>query len=55
MQFDLADQLQDLHATVLEKMDKLEEMRRDLRNDYVPSSVCNNLEQCLKDSEVREE
>ncbi|XP_067946387.1 uncharacterized protein C6orf118-like isoform X2 [Watersipora subatra] len=50
--FDLADQLQDLHATILEKMDKLEEMRDKIREDHVPSSVCQNLEQCLKDTEV---
>ena len=50
--FDLADQLQDLHATILEKLDNLEVMRGHLREEYVPSNVCQNLEQCLKDSEV---
>ncbi|KAF6017801.1 C6orf118 [Bugula neritina] len=51
-QFDLADQLQDLHATILARLDELDEMRSNLREDYVPSSVCQNLEQCLKDTEV---
>lgn len=51
--FDLADQLQDLHATILEKLENLDEMRARLREEFVPSSVCQNLEQCLKDSEVR--
>jgi len=53
-QFDLADQLQDLHATILARLDELDEMRSNLREDYVPSSVCQNLEQCLKDTEVRQ-
>lgn len=50
--FDLADQLQDLHATILGKMDQLDEMRERIREEYVPSAVCQNLEQCLKDTEV---
>lgn len=51
--FDLADQLQDLHATIMEKLDSLDEMRAKLREEYVPTTVCQNLEQCLKDTEVR--
>lgn len=50
--FDLADQLEDLHATIMERLDKLDEMRAQLRNEYVPNNVCQNLEQCLKDTEV---
>ena len=50
--FDLADQLEDLHATIMERLDKLDDMRAQLRNEYVPSNVCQNLEQCLKDTEV---
>lgn len=50
--FDLADQLQDLHATILERLDHLEQMRKKMRQEFVPTNVCQNLEQCLKDSEV---
>lgn len=50
---ELVDQIEELHATLLEKMDAIKELQDRLKKDYVPASVCHHLEQCIKDTDVR--
>ena len=50
---DLMDQIEELHSALLEKWDKINEMRNELKSEYVPTSVCTHLEQCIKETEVR--
>ena len=50
---ELADEIEHGKALILEKLDALTELRTKLRQDYVPLTVCNHLEQCIKETEVR--
>ena len=50
---ELVDQIEELHAALLEKWDKINEMRNELKSEYVPTSVCTHLEQCIKETEVK--
>lgn len=49
---ELTDEVEEAHATILEKLDEIKELRDKLRRDYVPSTVVTNLEQCIKETEV---
>ena len=49
---ELADQVEELHSKIMTKLDAMNSLREELRTKYVPSSVCTQLEQCVKDSEV---
>lgn len=49
---ELADEIEHGKALILEKLDALTELRTKLRQDYVPLTVCNHLEQCIKETEV---
>ncbi|KAJ8027644.1 hypothetical protein HOLleu_32844 [Holothuria leucospilota] len=48
----LTDQVLELHADVLAKIDEIEKFRQELRSKYVPSSVCHHLEQNVRDTEA---
>ena len=50
---ELADEIEHGKALILEKLDALTELRTRLRQDHVPLTVCNHLEQCIKETEVR--
>ena len=50
---DLVDEVEETHATILEKLDEIKLLREKLRSDYVPSTIVSNLEQCIKETEVR--
>ena len=47
-----SEQVEQLRFAILEKLDAVRELRTKLRTEYVPSSVCTYLAQCLKDTEV---
>lgn len=49
---DLSDEIEHVKALILEKLDELSILRTKLREDYVPSTVCAHLEQCIKETEV---
>ena len=49
---DILDQIEELKATILEKLDTMNELKTKLRMAYVPSTVCSHLEQCIKETEV---
>ena len=49
---ELVDQIEELHASILERLDKIGDVRNQLRTNYVPSTVCTHLEQCIKETEV---
>ena len=49
---ELADEIEHGKALILEKLDALTELRTRLRQDHVPLTVCNHLEQCIKETEV---
>ena len=50
---ELTDEVEEAHAAILEKLDEIKRLRDRLRRDYVPSTVVTNLEQCIKETEVR--
>ena len=50
---ELVDQIEELHVALLEKLDSINELRSKLRTEYVPTSVCSHIEQCIKETEVR--
>ena len=50
---ELTDEVEEAHAAILEKLDEIKKLRDMLRRDYVPSTVVTNLEQCIKETEVR--
>lgn len=52
---DLVDEVEETHATILEKLDEIKMLREKLRKEYVPSTVVSNLEQCIKETEVRKD
>ena len=49
---DLVEIVEDLRANILEKFDAVQSLRALLRKEYVPSTVCTHLEQCIKETEV---
>ena len=49
---EIADKVEDFHTKILEKLDELTALKEKLHNEYVPSSVCTHLEQCIKETEV---
>ena len=49
---ELAEELEHRKAMILEKLDALNDLRRKLRKEYVPLTVCTHLEQCIKETEV---
>ena len=49
---ELADEIEHGKALILEKLDALNDLRRKLRLEYVPLTVCTHLEQCIKETEV---
>lgn len=51
-EMEIADKIEQLHTSILEKMDAMKELKGKLRRDYVPLSVVQHLEQCIKETEV---
>lgn len=49
---ELADELEHGKALILEKLDALTDLRRKLRQEFVPMTVCTHLEQCIKETEI---
>lgn len=49
---ELADEIEHDKAMILEKLDALNDLRRKLRQEYVPLTVCTHLEQCIKETEI---
>jgi len=49
---ELAEEIEHGKALILEKLDALTELRRKLRSEYVPLTVCTHLEQCIKETQV---
>ncbi|XP_005090080.1 uncharacterized protein C6orf118 isoform X2 [Aplysia californica] len=49
---ELSLELENMKALILEKMDELTAMRVQLRDEFVPMTVCTHLEQCIKETEV---
>lgn len=49
---DLSDQIEALNAAILEKYDTLQQLRLQMRTEFVPATVCTHLEQCIKETEV---
>lgn len=47
-----SEQVESLRVSIWERMDDISNIRSDLSSNHVPISVCNYLEQCLKDTEV---
>lgn len=45
-------QIESLHTAIMSKLDELNELRIRLRKEFVPSTVCTHLEQCIKETEV---
>ncbi|XP_022082004.1 uncharacterized protein C6orf118-like [Acanthaster planci] len=48
----IAEQILELHAGILSQMDELHRLRQDLKDNYVPISVVQNLDQCVRDTEA---
>ncbi|GFO03636.1 hypothetical protein PoB_003014100 [Plakobranchus ocellatus] len=49
---ELSLELENMKALILEKLDDLKALRVQLREEYVPVTVCTHLEQCIKETEV---
>ncbi|CAL1538515.1 unnamed protein product [Lymnaea stagnalis] len=49
---ELSLELENMKALILEKLDELNTQHVQLREDYVPITVCTHLEQCIKETEV---
>ncbi|XP_070568822.1 uncharacterized protein C6orf118-like [Ptychodera flava] len=49
---DVTEQIAELHYAILEQAEILQELREELKENYVPNSVCQHLEQCVKETEV---
>ena len=49
---ELADEIEHVKALILEKLDDLNSLRTNLREEHVPLTVCTHLEQCIKETEV---
>lgn len=50
---DFSDKVQDLHTTIADKIENINSTQQHLKDGFVPTVVCNHLEQCIKESEVR--
>ncbi|ELU18221.1 hypothetical protein CAPTEDRAFT_221744 [Capitella teleta] len=51
-ELEIAEQIEQLHSQIMEKMAASKELKDRLRKDYVPSTVTQHLEQCIKETEV---
>ena len=51
-QLSLSEQVEELRAAILERMDQLNTIQQQLRERYVPTSVVSHLQQCVKETEV---
>ena len=49
---EVTEQIEELRAVILEKLDIMNDLRSKLRKEFVPSTVCTHLEQCIKETEV---
>lgn len=49
---DLYHEVEELRVVILSRLDELNGMREDILANYVPVSVCHNLEQCIRETEV---
>ncbi|XP_041354088.1 uncharacterized protein LOC121371913 [Gigantopelta aegis] len=49
---DLADEIEHIKALILEKLDVLNALRTELKDNCVPLTVCTHLEQCIKETEI---
>ncbi|XP_014783973.1 uncharacterized protein LOC106879060 [Octopus bimaculoides] len=49
---ELYDDVETLRIAILEKLDELQTKKTDMRNNYIPISVCLQLEQCIKDTDM---
>ncbi|XP_032238155.2 uncharacterized protein C6orf118 [Nematostella vectensis] len=49
---DLEEQINDLHAQILGRLDAIEGLKKYQHEHCVPISVCHHLEQCIKETEV---
>lgn len=49
---DIADKVEETRAAILEKLDQIKQLRKTLREQFVPSTVVTHLEQCIKETEV---
>lgn len=49
---ELAEEIENTKALILEKMDEVHTLRVKLREEFVPMTVCTHLEQCIKETEV---
>ena len=48
----IEEQILELHAGILVQMDELQTLRTELKEGYVPASVCQHLDQCVRDTEA---
>ncbi|XP_071800617.1 uncharacterized protein C6orf118-like [Asterias amurensis] len=48
----IEDQILELHVGILAQMDELQNLRSELNENYVPASVCQHLDQCVRDTEA---
>ncbi|PIK54698.1 hypothetical protein BSL78_08393 [Apostichopus japonicus] len=48
----LTDQVLELHADITTKLEEINQLKQNLKVEYVPSSVCHHLEQNLRDTEA---
>ncbi|XP_074660380.1 uncharacterized protein C6orf118-like [Tubulanus polymorphus] len=51
-QLNLGEQVEHTKATILEKLDEMRTIQERLRDKYVPATVIQHLEQCVKDTEA---
>ncbi|KAK7494761.1 hypothetical protein BaRGS_00013888 [Batillaria attramentaria] len=49
---ELAEEIENSKALILEKLDEVNALRVRLREEFVPMTVCTHLEQCIKETEV---
>ncbi|CAG5124983.1 unnamed protein product [Candidula unifasciata] len=49
---ELSTALEHMKALILEKMDELNDLRHQIRTEYVSVTVCTHLQQCIKETEV---
>ncbi|XP_077977307.1 uncharacterized protein C6orf118-like [Glandiceps talaboti] len=48
----ISEKIEELHYAILEQVEILQQLKEELKEDYVPNSVCQHLEQCVKETEV---
>lgn len=49
---DLEEQVEDLHAQILSQLDCIDDIKRHQKEYCIPITVCQHLEQCVKETEV---